>query len=214
MQEDIIIQISNRLRDLRKEKNITLQELADAAGVSKGMLSQVENSRTIPSLTVLLNLIRSLQIDFNDFFKDMNLLAPDSKVIFRKKEQYQPFEKENAKGFYYQRLFSTTIHDYHADFVLLRLEKNAERPMVRTDAFEFKYLLKGRIEYLIGDDVYQMEEGDSLFFDAAELHNPRNTGNVIDRITYKREIIYNLIRPYSPIFQKFGLINECIVPKI
>ncbi|MCA6453878.1 MAG: helix-turn-helix transcriptional regulator, partial [Chitinophagaceae bacterium] len=34
MKEDIIIQISNRLRDLRKEKNITLQELAEAAGVS------------------------------------------------------------------------------------------------------------------------------------------------------------------------------------
>ncbi len=50
MQEDILIQISNRLRELRKDKNITLQELADKAGVSKGLISQVENSRTIPSL--------------------------------------------------------------------------------------------------------------------------------------------------------------------
>jgi len=176
MKEDIIIQISNRLRDLRKEKNITLQELADAAGVSKGMLSQVENSRTIPSLTVLLNLIRSLEIDFNDFFKDINLLAPDSKVIFRKKANYQPFEKENARGFYYQRLFSTTVNDYHVDFVLLRLGKNAQRAMVRTDAYEFKYLLKGKVDYLIGEETYEMEEGDSLFFDATELHNPYNTG--------------------------------------
>jgi transcriptional regulator with XRE-family HTH domain len=176
MQEDIIIQISNRLRDLRKEKNITLQELADAAGVSKGMLSQVENSRTIPSLTVLLNLIRSLQIDFNDFFKDINLLTPDSRVIFRKKEQYQPFEKENAKGFDYQRICSATIHDYHADFVLLRLEKNAQRAMVQTDAFEFKYLLKGKVAYRVGEETYHMEEGDSLFFDATEWHNPTNTG--------------------------------------
>ena len=55
MQEDIIIQISKRLKDIRKEKDITLQQLADATGVSKGMLSQVENSRTIPSLTVLPN---------------------------------------------------------------------------------------------------------------------------------------------------------------
>ncbi len=176
MQEDIIIQISNRLRDLRKEKNITLQELADAAGVSKGMLSQVENSRTIPSLTVLLNLIRSLQIDFNDFFKDINLLTPSSKVIFRKKEQYLPFEKENAKGFYYQRIYSATIHDYHADFVLLRLEKNAQRALVRTDAFEFKYLLKGKVAYRVGEETYHMEEGDSLFFDATEWHNPTNMG--------------------------------------
>ena len=74
MREDIIIQISNRLRDLRKEKNITLQELSEAAGVSKGMLSQVENSRAIPSLPVLLNLISSLQVDFNDFFKKSSFL--------------------------------------------------------------------------------------------------------------------------------------------
>lgn len=176
MKEDIIIQISNRLRDLRKDKNITLQELADAAGVSKGMLSQVENSRAIPSLPVLLNLIRSLEVDFNDFFKDINLLAAESKVIFRKKEQYHSFEKENAEGFYYQRLFSTTIHDHHVDFVLLRLTKTAQRPMVCTDAYEFKYLLRGKIRYSIGEEVYDMEEGDSLFFDAAELHNPENTG--------------------------------------
>jgi transcriptional regulator with XRE-family HTH domain len=176
MQEDIIIQISNRLRELRKEKDITLQELADAAGVSKGMLSQVENSRTIPSLTLLLNLIRSLQIDFNDFFKDINLLGADHKVIYRKKEQYQPFEKENANGFYYQRLFSTNVHDYLVDFVLLRLEKNAERPMVRTDAYEFKYVLKGKVEYVVGEESFLLEEGDSLFFDAGDLHNPRNVG--------------------------------------
>ena len=175
MQEDIINQISNRLRELRKDKNITLQELADAAGVSKGMLSQVENNRSIPSLTVLLNLIKSLRIDFNEFFKDINLLSSDHKVIYRKKEQYQPFEKENAHGFYYQRLFSTTVHDYHVDFVLLRLESNAERQMVSTDAFEFKYLLKGKVEYTIGEETYLMEEGDSLFFDAGDLHNPRNT---------------------------------------
>lgn len=176
MQEDIIIQISNRLRDLRKEKNITLQELAEAAGVSKAMLSQVENNRTIPSLTVLLNLIKSLNVDFNHFFKDINLLAPDSKVIFRKKEQYQPFEKENAAGFYYQRLFSTTVQDFHTDFVLLRLSADAKRPMVRTDAFEFKYLISGKVTYFIGDESFDMEEGDSLFFNAGELHNPINRG--------------------------------------
>jgi len=177
MKEDIIIQISNRLRDLRKEKNITLQELAEAAGVSKGMLSQVENSRAIPSLPVLLNLISSLKVDFNDFFKDINLITPDSKVIFRKKEQYQFFEKENAEGFFYQRLFSTTVHDYHVDFVLLRLTATAQRVPVCTDAFEFKYLLQGKVRYQIGEESFDMEEGDSLFFDATEEHNPVNTGD-------------------------------------
>jgi transcriptional regulator with XRE-family HTH domain len=176
MQEDIIIQITNKLKELRKEKNITLQELADSAGVSKGMLSQVENNRTIPSLTVFLNIIKSLQIDINDFFKDINSLPLTDKVIFKKKSQNQFFEKENAIGFSYQRLLSTTINDQHLDFVLLTLQPNASRPMVSTDAYEFKLLLKGTVEYVIGDETFIMEEGDTLFFDATLLHNPRNMG--------------------------------------
>jgi len=176
MQEDIIIQISNRLKDIRKDKNITIQELADIAGISKGMLSQVENSRTIPSLTVFLNLMKALQIDFNDFFKDINLRALESKVIFKKKEKYHHFEKENAIGFHYQRLFSSTVNEHHVDFVLLTLKPNASRPFVSTDAYEFKLLLKGRVDYFIGQETINMEEGDSLFFDATEMHNPVNVG--------------------------------------
>ncbi|MEO6231040.1 MAG: XRE family transcriptional regulator [Ferruginibacter sp.] len=176
MQEDIIVQITNKIKDIRKEKNITLQDLAESAGVTKGMLSQVENNRTIPSLTVFLNIIKSLKIDINDFFQDFNT-GKESKVIFKKKQQYQPFEKENAVGFQYQRIMSSTINEYHVDFVLLTLMPDAQRPNVQTDAFEFKYILKGNIEYTIGEEVFEMEAGDSIFFDATEPHNPKNAGD-------------------------------------
>lgn len=175
MSEDIIIQISNRLREIRKDKKVTLQELAETAGVSKGLLSQIENSRTIPSLTVLLSLIKGLKIDLNDFFREIDVLA-EEKVIFRKAQQYQPFEKENAAGFHYQRIFSTTTLEYHIDFVLLTLDTHATRPMVTTDAYEFKFVLQGTVAYHIGDKTYLMEEGDSLYFDATEPHNPVNMG--------------------------------------
>lgn len=119
MQEDILVQITNKLRDIRKEKNITLQELAESAGVTKGMLSQVENNRTIPSLTVFLSIIKSLKIDINDFFTDFNK-GIESKVIFKKAEQFHPFEKENREGFHYQRILSSIVDDYHLDFVRSR----------------------------------------------------------------------------------------------
>lgn len=176
MQEDIIVQIMAKLKDIRKEKNITLQELAESAGVTKGMLSQVENNRTIPSLTVFLSIIKSMQIDINDFFTDF-YTSPTSKVIFKKEAQYQPFEKENTVGFHYQRIMSSTIDQYHVDFVLLTLTPDAQRASVQTDAFEFKYILKGKVEYTIGEEIFLMETGDSIFFDATEPHNPRNVGN-------------------------------------
>lgn len=176
MQEDIIVQITNKLKDIRKEKNITLQELAESAGVTKGMLSQVENNRTIPSLTVFLNIIKSLHIDINDFFTDFNT-GQTSKVIFKKAAQYQSFEKENTVGFHYHRILSTTVDEYHIDFVLLTLKPNAQRASVQTDAYEFKYVLKGKVEYTIGEEVFVMDAGDSIYFDATEPHNPRNIGD-------------------------------------
>ena len=176
MQEDILVQITNKLKDIRKEKNITLQELAEAAGVTKGMLSQVENNRTIPSMAVFFNIIKSLKVDVNDFFHDFNKEL-GTKVFFKKKDKYQYFEKENSVGFHYHRILSTSVDGYHLDFVLLTLQPGAKREMVQTDAHEFKYILSGKVEYTISGEVYLMEEGDSIFFDATEPHNPKNMGD-------------------------------------
>jgi transcriptional regulator with XRE-family HTH domain len=176
MQEDIILQISNRVKELRTAKSYTLQEVADKVGVTRGFLSQIENTRTVPSLSVLISIIRALGVDLNSFFQDMETNRGDDKVVLRKKEQYQHFEKENAKGFYYQRIFTTQINEQHVDIVLLRLSAKAKRPAVRTDAWEYKYIIKGTVEYTIGKEKYLLEEGDSLYFDARELHNPKNMG--------------------------------------
>ncbi len=176
MQEDIIVLITNKLKDIRKEKNITLQELSETAGVSKGMLSQVENNRTIPSLSVFFKIIQSLKIDLNSFFQNFNL-AEGSKVIFKKADQYQPFEKENSIGFQYQRILSSSIDEHYLDFVLLTLMPNVQRESVQTDGYEFKYILSGKVEYTIGEEVFIMEAGDSIFFDAIEPHNLKSLGD-------------------------------------
>ena len=73
MQEDILIQISNKIKEIRKQKNITVQELANKAGVSKGLISQIENNRTVPSLPLPMNIVHSLNLDLNDFFKEISL---------------------------------------------------------------------------------------------------------------------------------------------
>jgi len=173
MQEDILFQISNKLKEIRKNKGVTLQEIANEAGVTKSLVSQIENSRTIPSLPVMLGLIQALDIDLNAFFKDIISKAPGDNVLIRKKDDYQPFTKENAKGFFYQRIFSKQFKDNHIDVVLLRLEKDARRPMVKTNAYEFKYVLQGSVEYTVGKNKYILHQGDSMFFDANELHNPK-----------------------------------------
>jgi len=178
MQEDILIQISNRIKQIRIEKKITIQELAIKAEVSKGLISQIENNRTVPSLGVLMNIIHSLNLDFNEFFKDISHQKKNPyPVIFKKQKDLQVFEKENVKGFFYHRSFTRNMQGGPVDFIMLELKKGARRnKMVKTDSFEYNYMVRGKVEYTIGDKTYLFEEGDSLFFDSRLGHKLANIG--------------------------------------
>ncbi|MDP4284929.1 MAG: XRE family transcriptional regulator [Bacteroidota bacterium] len=177
MQDDLLIQVSSAIRELRKQKNITIQELADKANVSKGLISQVENNRTVPSLPVFMNIVKSLGMDLTDFFKDIPTGNNGQKVIIKRAQDYQHFEKEHAKGFNYKRILTCTVNDHPVDIVLLELKKGAKRnKSVKTDAFEYKYIIRGKIEHLIDNETYILEEGDSIFFDGRMGHNPSNVG--------------------------------------
>ena len=177
MANEVILQISSKLKDYRKSKGITIQQLADRAQVSKGLISQIENNRTIPSLLVLINLIRSLGVDLNDFFADVEQ-ASESKVIVKRSEEYHPFEKEQSKGFLYRRVMTRNIQNLPTDIVILELAPKATRAfMVKTNAFEYKYVISGQVEYIVGDQRYALIPGDSIFFDANLPHKPLNTGD-------------------------------------
>ncbi|MDR6940299.1 helix-turn-helix domain-containing protein [Mucilaginibacter pocheonensis] len=176
MEEDILIQISNRIKERRREKNITVQELAIRANVSKGLISQIENSRTIPSLMVLIDIIKALEIDLNEFFKDIRSKSDHLPVLVKRKSEYEHFEKEHATGFHYQRIFTQSITQSTIDIVILELEPDAVRPLVKTDAFEYKYILQGEVEYQFNDDKIILNQGDSMLFDGRTPHTPKNLG--------------------------------------
>jgi transcriptional regulator with XRE-family HTH domain len=178
MTEDIIIQISNKIKEKRKAKGITIQELADKADVSKGLISQIENNRTVPSLLVLINIIRALNLDMNEFFNEIGTEQQSSKVIIKQEAAYQVFEKETAKGFLYKRVLTRSVKNYPVDIVILELKKGARRTqMVKTDAYEYKYIIQGKVEYQIENEKYILNTGDSLFFDGRLGHKPANIGD-------------------------------------
>lgn len=177
MEEDIIIQISNHIKEKRREKNITVQELAARANVSKGLISQIENSRTVPSLIVLIDIIKALDIDLNIFFKDIHTKTNQQLILVKRKNEYEHFEKEHAEGFHYQRIFTQYISQSTVDIVILELEPDAKRPLVETEAYEYKYILAGEIEYRFNDEIITLSKGDSILFDGRIPHTPRNLGS-------------------------------------
>jgi transcriptional regulator with XRE-family HTH domain len=53
--------LGQKIRDIRLRRGLTVQKLAEASGLSKGFVSQVENGRTSPSLATLYDIARSLE---------------------------------------------------------------------------------------------------------------------------------------------------------
>ena len=176
MEQDTLLQISDHIKRIRRERNITVQELAVRANVSKSLISQIENSRTIPSLMVLIDIVKALEIDLNDFFKDIHTKRGPLKIVVRRRNEYEDFDKENAYGFHYRRIFTQLINPSTVDIVLLDLEPGAVRPLAETEAFEYKYILCGTVSYQFNTETIILQQGDSVLFDGRIPHAPQNTG--------------------------------------
>jgi transcriptional regulator with XRE-family HTH domain len=177
MNEELILLLGDKIKTKRRRKKLTLEQLATRAGVSKGLISQIENNRTVPSLPVLFNIIHSLGEDLKTFFEDMHDSFQNGHILVIRKGQEKMFEKEPVKGFSYKRILTRSGVFQATDVVLLELKKGAARKqMIRTDAFECKYILKGTVEYQVEKEIVNLNAGDTLFFDGRARHRLKNIG--------------------------------------
>jgi len=179
MEYEVIVQISNKIKSIRKEKNLTLQDIADRAGVTKGLISQIENSRTIPSLLVLIQIIKALEVDLDLFFNDLSAHSAASSILVQRKSDYERFEKEPSSGYEYFRIFTKKVKQSTIDFVLLEIQPGSSRDFVQTEAFEYKYIISGSVKYQFVDKEIMLHAGDSMLFDGRIAHNPINEGTEV-----------------------------------
>jgi transcriptional regulator with XRE-family HTH domain len=81
MNEGLLLLIGDKIKTKRTQKNITLEQLAQKAGVSKGLISQIENNRTVPSLPVLFNIGDTLFFDGRAPHRVRNLGDGDALIL-------------------------------------------------------------------------------------------------------------------------------------
>lgn len=173
---EVVSHIAQKIRATRLEKNLTIQQLAYRAKVSKGLLSKIENSRTLPSLPVFITLIQSLGISLKEFFSEMVLMNGRNYILI-KKNQYTNVKREGREGFDYQHILSQNIATCTMEAVLLTLKPGAKGNPTTTDGYEFKHLISGQCDYQINHERITMKEGDSLYFDASVPHLPINNSD-------------------------------------
>jgi transcriptional regulator with XRE-family HTH domain len=176
--EYLTIQIGLKIRSIRKDNGLKLGELAERSGISIAMLSKIENGRVFPTLPSLIQILNTLQVDLNEFFSDLTTDEAFPGYLLRKKEEYKPLSKEEESvGFNYEFVLSHIVEKSSVEVSLLTLQPDAQRNKVSTAGFEYIYIIKGKIKYELGQELFEMEEGDSLFFDGNVPHVPKNYGS-------------------------------------
>lgn len=165
----VVSRIAQKIRNTRLEKNLTLQELATRTQVSKGLLSKIENLQTIPSLPVFVTLIHSLGVSLKDFFEDVALVNGKGYMLV-KKHQYTPLEREHKPGLSCQFILSQNVTHCTMEIVHLTIEPGIRGRASSCNGYQFKYILYGSCEFQISNELLELEEGDSIYFDASIQH--------------------------------------------
>ncbi|WP_230059322.1 helix-turn-helix domain-containing protein [Agrobacterium fabrum] len=165
--------IGHEVRAYRKKLGITVTDLASATGVSVGMLSKIENGNISPSLTTLQTLSKALGVPITAFFRGFE--EPRS-ATFVKAGQGVNIERRGTRAGHQYSLLGhidnntsgVTVEPY-----LITLTTDSDVfPTFQHEGMEFLYMLEGEVVYRHGEQLFTMQAGDSLFFDADAPHGP------------------------------------------
>lgn len=164
-----ITPIGKRIRKARLERKMSLDVMANETGLSKAFIKQIEAGEQRPSVGILLQISRTLQLDSGFLLKDETEAREKRSRAYTKrtdKYSYTPLtegaENKHLKAFRID-VEAGTRHDG------VGFQHEGE---------EFVHVLKGKVEVQVGDHVNVLEEGDSLHFNSGVKHDLRNTGDV------------------------------------
>jgi transcriptional regulator with XRE-family HTH domain len=161
--------IGEKIRNLRSSSELTQEELAERAGLTKGFISQIENDLTSITLDNLESLLTALNMTPGEFFNE----AARKPVVYSREKRTELI-KEGIKSF--ELLVpGATNREMEPALVVLKPRQSTEE----TKAYpgeEFGYILKGRIALYLGQQIYKMKKGDSFYFSADRQHRLQNIG--------------------------------------
>ena len=149
------------LRSARKERKLTLKNVAEKAGISEGFLSQVENEVNSPSLDTLVNICNAIGIRAGDVLKEAE---KQERLVTIRRGDWQDLELP-ASGFATRRFFSPENRRI-IDSSIIAIEPGASIPARKNvkNTQEVLCVLKGSVELSHGGEIIRLFEGDSVHY--------------------------------------------------
>lgn len=172
-EKNLEVAIGRQVRELRKRQKMTGADLAEQTGLSVGMLSKIENGIISPSLNTLQLLSNALGVPLVQLFSTYE--QPRGAMHVKAGEGVKTERAGTRAGHQYHLLGHIGSNDTGVvmEPYLIELNDQSDRfPTFQHEGMEILYMLSGTIGYRHGDQLYRLEPGDSLLFDADCPHGP------------------------------------------
>lgn len=180
---DMARRVALNLRERRKARGLSLDQLAVSSGVSRAALSQIESCKSNPSLSVLWKIAVGLQIPFSELIGEagptVNLLRRADTQVLRSADGRMESRPATPAG------ISRFLEVYELRLAA-RSTHNSEAHAPGTH--ELVIVLSGSLRMHVGNDRYELGPGDSLAFPADRPHAYENPG--AGEARYHDAIIY------------------------
>ncbi len=160
-----------RVRTRAREIGLSAAELAKRVGLSRAMISKIENAQVSPSLDTISRLADALEVPVTSLFQGLD---EEGDALYTKAGGGPELGRPGTRsGHRYQLLGSLRGPAKRMEPMLVTLTKESEVfPLYQHPGTEFLYVLEGEMEYDYAGASYQLTPGDSLQFDGEAAHGP------------------------------------------
>ena len=167
------VEVGKKIRELRDEKGLSLQDLAEKTGYSSALLSQFENHLVSPPLGSLIKLARAFDTDVGHFLGD----TQDQPYTLVRSDERNVVSRVASKtgvnlGYTYESL-GFGMMDRSMEPFIVTLEPIAvrEKHLSTHEGEEFIYVLEGKMVINLDDHTDTLEPGDSIYFRCQTPHH-------------------------------------------
>lgn len=172
MVEEPVARLASRLRGLRKEQALTLEDLAERSDVSRSALSKIERGEINPTLVVISKIADALGISVSRL---IGVEATRAAVRVPRDRRVSFVDRETG----FERQLFPAFEDAPVEFAFHVIpvgQSSGDLPGHDNPVEKYVVMEKGRLRVIVGDASYELESGDLLYFDGSQPHRFENAG--------------------------------------
>jgi len=176
--------IGTRLKGLRSEHRYSIRGLAAKAGVSASLVSDIEKNKVEPSISTLKRLATAMGTTITYFFSEQThasgrVIRASERVLLKAAEtKVDRRAGMESSGVRFE--LASPAESEHIEAIYGRYDVDAssgEEPYTH-EGEEWGMVLAGRLKVVVGDEVYFLEPGDSIWFPSTIPHRMENVANI------------------------------------